>query len=84
MCHSHGLKFIRPSNVLHSTHIEEEAHKECGLQCSKRAFSIFLFQLPKPLCFSKKFIPKVSWIPVLSSIRKAVITVLGQDSIVSV
>jgi hypothetical protein len=23
MCHSRGLKFIRPSNVVHSTHAEE-------------------------------------------------------------
>jgi len=30
ICHSHGLKLIRPSNF-HSTHAEEETHKESGL-----------------------------------------------------
>ena len=83
MCHSRGLKFIRPSNFVHSTHAEEYAHKECSLQCSKRLLGILL-QLPKPLRLSKKFVPKVSRVPVIGTIRKGEITVLRQDSVVSV
>ena len=83
VCHSRGLKFIRPSYFIHSTHAEKDAHEECGLQCGKRTLGILL-KLPKPLRLGKKFVPKVSRVPIFGTIGKGAVTVLGQDSAVSI